>query len=710
MAAGLETLRFVLFGDDRASSAFSRFARQVDDTTKSVDKNNLSLVESRAKLDLIDAKAKEIGQLNPDVKVQIDDYAAKLKLAVLKHELNDIGGSGGALGTLGRAGAAASSDMAGLSQAMSGLPGILGSIASTGPAGVAVLGAMAVAAAALVVALAPVAAALIPITIGIGGFAAIAIPELTKVMDALGKSGKAAHDALAKLTPEERDLAAQIKPLKEQFSDLAKAVEPQIMNAFGEAIKVIKDLMPTLKPLIRAAADALAGFLGHIDNWLKSPGGQAFVNWLKTAGPQDIKNFGRIMWAVAHGIGEALNQIYRSGKWIDAFLTHWKDDWILVKTSAQLQWDYIKIAAFKAVDFILGAFSHIPIIGGQFAKARIAIHGELVKIQADILRASNEFQNALNNIHGERVGIEFTSKFVAAHGVPVRAAGGLITGGVAGRDSVPGLLMPGEVVVPTRMVQAGAVDHLRGQLPGFAGGGLVGGWDIHDVFDPRVAAAIKMINAGTKAFQDQGAAYVQAHPFKYWNFQPISGGGGVPHAVSFYSPQVLRALAMLGQPSADIGVVLRQMQSESGGNPTIVNKWDSNWFAGHPSVGLMQVIRGTFDAYAGPFRNVGPFEYGVSVNPMANIYAGLNYAVHRYGAAWTRVLGQGHGYDQGGWLPPGVSLAYNGTGRPERVGGGGDVYNNITVNMPPGSDGADVVRALQKYAERNGPIRLRVRS
>ena len=31
----------------------------------------------------------------------------------------------------------------------------------------------------------------------------------------------------------------------------------------------------------------------------------------------------------------------------------------------------------------------------------------------------------------------------------------------------------GEVVVPAHMVQAGAVDHLRGALPGFAGGGLV---------------------------------------------------------------------------------------------------------------------------------------------------------------------------------------------------------------------------------------------
>lgn len=56
------------------------------------------------------------------------------------------------------------------------------------------------------------------------------------------------------------------------------------------------------------------------------------------------------------------------------------------------------------------------------------------------------------------------------------AQGGFISGGQAGRDSVPAMLMPGEVVVPTSMVSAGAVDHLRGALPGFSAGGVVKGY------------------------------------------------------------------------------------------------------------------------------------------------------------------------------------------------------------------------------------------
>ena len=69
------------------------------------------------------------------------------------------------------------------------------------------------------------------------------------------------------------------------------------------------------------------------------------------------------------------------------------------------------------------------------------------------------------------------------------AQGGFISGGTPGRDSVGALLMPGEVVVPTAMVAAGEVDHLRGRLPGFAAGGTVGNMP-PPIPDPRLHAAL----------------------------------------------------------------------------------------------------------------------------------------------------------------------------------------------------------------------------
>ena len=107
------------------------------------------------------------------------------------------------------------------------------------------------------------------------------------------------------------------------------------------------------------------------------------------------------------------------------------------------------------------------------------------------------------------------------------------------------------------------------------------------------------------------------------------------------------------------------MNQESGGNPTVVNKWDSNWSRGTPSVGLMQVIGPTFRSWAGPFGNTGPFEYGVSVDPLANTYAGLNYAMHRYGS--LSALNRPGGYDSGGYALPGITPVVNGTGRPEML-------------------------------------------
>jgi hypothetical protein len=61
-------------------------------------------------------------------------------------------------------------------------------------------------------------------------------------------------------------------------------------------------------------------------------------------------------------------------------------------------------------------------------------------------------------------------------GISGRAAAGmLVTGGTPGKDSVLVSTMPGELIVPTPLVNAGAVDHLRGRIPGFDAGGLVGG-------------------------------------------------------------------------------------------------------------------------------------------------------------------------------------------------------------------------------------------
>ena len=175
---------------------------------------------------------------------------------------------------------------------------------------------------------------------------------------------------------------------------------------------------------------------------------------------------------------------------------------------------------------------------------------------------------------------------------------------------------------------------------------------------------------------------------------PAAGGNGGA-GVQQWRGLVVQALRMLGQPESWTDTVLRRMNQESGGNPNAINNWDSNAAMGQPSQGLMQTIPSTFAAYAGPFAG-RPI-----TDPMANIYAGLNYALHRYGSlsALDRPGGYAEGgivpslYDKGGYLAPGVTVVSNRTSDPELVltgdqqrklfSKGGERKETHTEKVPP---------------------------
>ncbi|MFB7707879.1 peptidoglycan DD-metalloendopeptidase family protein [Streptomyces sp. NPDC056105] len=126
-----------------------------------------------------------------------------------------------------------------------------------------------------------------------------------------------------------------------------------------------------------------------------------------------------------------------------------------------------------------------------------------------------------------------------------------------------------------------------------------------------------------------------------------NAGGDGGHGVQRWRGVVQQVLGQLHESTSLTNTVLRRMNQESGGNPRAVNKWDSNWKAGHPSVGLMQVIEGTFRRYAGKYRSTGPFMYGVSIDPTANLYASGKYARANYGSL-SRAYNRKGGYATGG--------------------------------------------------------------
>ncbi|MFE9024306.1 transglycosylase SLT domain-containing protein [Streptomyces sp. NPDC007808] len=70
----------------------------------------------------------------------------------------------------------------------------------------------------------------------------------------------------------------------------------------------------------------------------------------------------------------------------------------------------------------------------------------------------------------------------------------------------------------------------------------------------------------------------------------------------------------------------KNIMRESSGNPNAINNWDINAQNGVPSIGLLQVIKPTFDAYHVPGTAWSQYD------PVANLTAAANYAADRYGS------------------------------------------------------------------------------
>lgn len=125
-------------------------------------------------------------------------------------------------------------------------------------------------------------------------------------------------------------------------------------------------------------------------------------------------------------------------------------------------------------------------------------------------------------------------------------------------------------------------------------------------------------------------------------------GGGEDHpqgtGVARWRDTVVRALEANGIEANNFRVskILATIQKESGGNPNAQNNWDINAKMGDPSIGLMQTIGRTFNAYKHPGHNN-------IRNGYDNLLAAINYIKHRYGtsdAAFNYVAT--HGYANGG--------------------------------------------------------------
>ena len=120
---------------------------------------------------------------------------------------------------------------------------------------------------------------------------------------------------------------------------------------------------------------------------------------------------------------------------------------------------------------------------------------------------------------------------------------------------------------------------------------------------------------------------------------------GKDNDVQSWSDAVKKALGKLGlsTSSAMVSKVLRQIQTESGGNAKAKQPGaDPDGDGSGPALGLMQTKRSTFNA------NALSGHHDI-FNGYDNILAGLNYARKKYGDNLS-YLGNGHGYENGGLI------------------------------------------------------------
>jgi hypothetical protein len=277
------------------------------------------------------------------------------------------------------------------------------------------------------------------------------------------------------------------------------------------------------------------------------------------------------------------------------------------------------------------------------------------------------------------------------------AAGWYVTGGTPGKDSVAAMLMPGEVVVPTKMVNAGAVDHLRGMLPGFSGGGLVQAGDrtvlsgqyavnkYHQFSTTMQASMVSMMRAALKAAE---AAAVKAAA-------AAAASGGVSGA----GPTG-------GDAAANLAIARSMFPWPSSMWPSFntleMHEAGYNRFARNPSsgaYGIPQALPPTkmpFAAQAAGGSHAGP--------QLSWMYA---YIAQRYGNpvnAWNQYYAHPGGvgyYGSGGMVPgyaAGGSVASRGSAylrawQSKRGGGFGAAWGPVVVNQQIAAMQAAVSRA-----------------
>lgn len=436
------------------------------------------------------------------------------------------------------------------------------------------------------------------------------------------------------------------------------------------------------------------------------------VATLWRAGWNGIKTVFSKVWHSIPGIvttvWNAIKRAFTSG--IDAVKRGWTNGWNSIKSTGTRIMTSTKDAIVRVVNSLPKAFSSaVAAIGRAWNGLKEA--------------AKKPVSFVINTVinHGIIGGFNTVAKALGAKQMAKVSVKGFSSGGfidlpwsAANRDPYLGVTTAG---APLRfegqefIVNRDATARWRplleainsNRVPGYAGGGIVGGaskawnfvkstaggiWNGFKSVGAWVVAAIKKIIGDPVAKvvgrfgHGEFISTIAAMPKKLLDAvvkaaeKKLSPGGAIGNfampsgsGISRWAPLVAQALAFtgIGGGPRDVAAWLRQIRTESDGNPNLVQSsavYDINIAHGDPARGLVQVPKVTWDDFG---RDMGPFFPNV-YNPLKNLIVGMR-AASRQHHNWRAVIGFGHGYLDGGTVATSGRAWLSEDGRPELVVG-----------------------------------------
>ncbi|MFD5711321.1 hypothetical protein ACFWHW_13140 [Streptomyces pharetrae] len=114
---------------------------------------------------------------------------------------------------------------------------------------------------------------------------------------------KAYHDALAKMPPATRDTAKAFIGLRGDFDKWSDSLASTTMPIFTQGIGILRKILPSLTPLVKATATALGGFMDKIEAAVNGGAVDRFAKKLAETAGGNLTNLLESAKNIAKGVG-----------------------------------------------------------------------------------------------------------------------------------------------------------------------------------------------------------------------------------------------------------------------------------------------------------------------------------------------------------------------------------------------------------------------